>query len=157
MKKIIEDIIISPSFPEGSAWNRLNYHANEIIINEGEVGSSLFFVESGLLRVTGNVEIKQNCHIQPGIWELGAGDIFGETCLFEPQERMASVKGVKAGSVLEINGEKLREYFNEHPEQGYLFLKEVFITLVERLKKANHRVEELFAWGLKVYEIEKEL
>ena len=157
MNNTIKDIIEAPSFLEGSAWNRHTYQANETIIQEGEIGTSLFFVESGVLRVTGNIEIKNHRHIQPGIWELKAGDIFGETCLFEAHERLASVTGVEAGNVVEINGEKLSQYLSEHPEQGYLFLKEVFISLIERLKKANHRVEDLLAWGLKAYDIEKEL
>ena len=157
MNSTIREILEDPQFPEGDAWNRHGFLANETIIQKGEMGTSLFFVESGLLRVTGNIEIKKHRHIQPGIWELKAGEIFGETCLFEAHERMASVSGVEPGSVVEINGEKLSQYLSEHPDQGYLFLKEVFISLIERLKKANHRVEDLFAWGLKVYDIEKEL
>lgn len=29
--------------------------------------------------------------------------------------------------------------------------------MIERLKKANNRVEEFFAWGLKAHDIEQEL
>jgi len=157
LNKIINNILVDPSFVKGTAWNRYTFQANEIIIKEGETGTSLFFVESGKLRVSGKIEIQKNRHIQPGIWELKAGDIFGETCLFEVSERLASVEGINAGSVIEINGEELSQYLSENPDQGYLFLKEVFNSLIKRLKKANHRVEELFAWGLKAHDIEKEL
>lgn len=157
MSSTIRDILEDPEFAEGSAWSRHNFQANETIVQEGEIGTSLFFVENGVLRVTGNIALKKNRHIQPGIWELKAGDIFGETCLFEVNERTASVIGVDSGIVVEINGEKLRQYLNKHPEKGYFFLKEIFESLVERLKKANHRVEELFAWGLKAHDIEKDL
>ena len=157
MNNTIIEILDDPLFLETGAWVRHSFQANDVIVREGEEGLSLFFVESGVLRVVGSIETDNHRHIQPGIWELKEGDTFGETCIFQKDKRTASVIGVSSGTIIEINGEKFSQYLNKNPEKGYLFLKEVFVTLIERLKKANHRVEELFAWGLKVHDIDKEL
>ncbi|MDD5578046.1 MAG: cyclic nucleotide-binding domain-containing protein [Methylobacter sp.] len=157
MKIPIEDMLIDPEFPEGIAWNRRRFHANEVIVKEGEVGKSLFLIEEGLLRVTIHVELKEQRNVKPGIRDLEKGDIFGEVCLYKSQVRNASVNAVTAGCLLEIDGERLGIYLDAHPVQGYLFYKGLFEILVERVNLGNHRIEYLLAWGLKAHGIEKHL
>ena len=144
-------------FPEGAAWKRRCFSNNEIIVEEGEEGGSLFFIEEGKLRVAGNIELEEHKHIQAGIWDLEAGDIFGEIALHESQLRTATVRATSDGCLVEINGEKLGIYLDAHPKLGYLFYKNLFEILIGRLNRANHRVNELFAWGLKVHDIEQHL
>jgi len=153
----IKDILNDPQFPEGTAWNRCHFHQGEVIIREGDKGRSLFYIENGKMRVTGQVKLDEDCTFRPGIWELEAGDVFGEMCLYEEQVRSASVICVKAGDVLELDGQSLSIYLDDHPVQGYLFLKDIFGILIARLNRANHKLEEMFAWGLKVHEMEKYL
>jgi len=157
MNNILGDILGDPHFPEGSAWKRRSFSNNDIIVEEGQEGGSLFFIEEGQLRVTGNVELEENKHIQPGIWELSAGEIFGEIALYESQLRTASVRATSKGNLVEINGDKLGIYLDAHPSLGYLFYKDLFEILISRLNRANHRVNDLFAWGLKVHGIEQDL
>lgn len=153
----LADIIGDPRFAEGVAWRRHAVVANQVIVREGDVGRSLFLVENGLLRVTGSVELDQHRRVQPGICDLEKGDVFGEVCLYQPHNRSATVTAIFDGSVLEIDGERLSIYLDEHPIQGYLFLKEMFNTLIGRLGRANQRVENLFAWGLKAHGIQQHL
>lgn len=157
MKDILKDIIDAPNFPEDLAWKRRCFHKNEIIVEEGDDGGSLFYIEKGRLRVSGNIELEEKKQIQAGIWELEESDVFGEIALYRSQSRTASVKAITDGCVVEINGKRLGEYLDEHPESGYLFYKELFAVLIARLNRANHRVSDLFAWGLKVHDIEKHL
>ncbi len=157
MNNILKDILGDPQFPEGAAWKRLCFSNNDVIVEEGQEGGSLFFIEEGQLRVSGNIELEEDKRIQPGIWELGAGEIFGEIALYESQLRTASVRAVSEGCLLEINGEKLGVYLDAHPSLGYLFYKDLFEILISRLNRANHRVNDLFAWGLKVHGIERHL
>ncbi len=157
MNNILKDILGDPHFPENSAWQRRVFCDNEIIVEEGEEGGALFFIEEGKLRVAGNIELEGNKHIQAGIWELEPGDIFGEIALYESQVRSASVRAISDGSLVEVNGEKLGIYLDAHPTQGYLFYKDLFEILIGRLHRANHRVNDLFAWGLKAHDIEKHL
>lgn len=157
MKTILQDIMDDPQFPEGSAWQRKCFENNEIVVEQGEEGGSLFFIEKGKLRVAGNITLEDDRTIQAGIWELQEGDIFGELALSQTQLRTASVRAVSETCVLEINGEKLGIYLDAHPVFGYLFYKELFGVLIGRLNRANARVNDLFAWGLKVHDIEKHL
>lgn len=157
MNNILRDILDDPQFSEGAAWQRRCFTNNDMIVEEGQDGGSLFFIEEGQLRVSGNIELEQDKHIQPGIWELGSGEIFGEIALYESQIRTASVRAVSDGCLVEINGEKLGVYLDAHPSLGYLFYKDLFEILISRLNRANHRVNDLFAWGLKVHGIERHL
>ena len=157
MNKTIKDILVDPHFPEGIAWQRHTFRLDETIIREGEEGRSLFYIEEGKMRVTGQVKVEEKRNIQTGICDLQQGDIFGEVCLFKSQVRTATVSAVSAGSVIEIDGECLSLYLDDHPVQGYLFLKDLFEILIVRLDRANHRIEDLFSWGLKAHGIEKHL
>ncbi len=157
MNNILKDILDDPHFSEGSAWKRRCFRHNEIIVEEGQDGGSLFYIEEGQLRVAGNIELEEHKHIQPGIWELEKGEIFGEIALYESQLRTASVRATSDGCLVEIDGEKLGIYLDAHPSLGYLFYKDLFEILIGRLSRANHRVNDLFAWGLKVHGIEQHL
>lgn len=157
MIELVREIIDDPHFPEGTAWYRHDFEPNQVVIREGEQGHSLYFIERGELRVTGRVELEHHRHVQPGICDLRHGDVFGEICLYEPRPRTATVTALTEASVLELDGDRLGVYLDAHPVQGYLFLRELFEMLAGRLSRANQRVENLFAWGLKAHGIEKYL
>ncbi|TAK59989.1 cyclic nucleotide-binding domain-containing protein [Methylobacter sp.] len=149
MENLIKQIIDDQSFPKGVAWQRWKFYANEVIVKEGDVAKSLFFVESGQLRVSVHVELEERRNLKTGVGDLGKGDLFGDTCLHESSVRTASVIAITDGCLLEINGEKLGEYLDAHPTKGYLFYKELFEILFKRLSSGNRRIEYLLAWGLK--------
>ena len=153
----LKEILSDPTFQEGNAWRRQLFHDKDIIVKAGDIGDSLFFIEEGDLRVMGYVELENNRHVKPGYSDLHQGDIFGETCLKGKYKRTATVTAISDGHLLKIDGEKLNLYFDEHPNQGYIFYKTLFSILIDRMKNANLRVENLLAWGLKVHGIEKHL
>lgn len=136
-------------FIQEVTWKRWHFHANQIIVKEGDVGKSLFFIENGQLRVSVHVEIERRRIIETGVGDLGKGDLFGDTCLHESPVRTASVIAMTDGCLLEINGDKLGEYLDAHPIKGYAFYKKLFEILFKRLSGGNRRIEYLLAWGLK--------
>ncbi|HEY8094663.1 MAG TPA: cyclic nucleotide-binding domain-containing protein, partial [Methylobacter sp.] len=110
----------------------------------------LFFIESGQLRVSVDVELEDSRNAKPGIGDLGKGDIFGDTCLHESGGvRTATVIAITDGCLLEINGERLGAYLDAHPLKGYVFYKQLFEILFNRLSHGNRRIQYLLAWGLK--------
>jgi len=157
LKNILEDILESPQMSEGVAWKRKNYGMNDIVVKAGELGDSLFFIEHGELRVTGRVSLGKHKHIQPGIGELKAGMLFGESCLHVSLPRIATVTAITDARLLEINGERLSIYLDANPINGYLFYKYLFEIVISRLNNTNHTVETLMAWGLKAHEIDQYL
>ena len=157
MKSLLNEILNSSQFLEGAAWERKKYHANDIVVREGELGDSLFFIEQGELRVTGRVDLGKNKHIQPGIGDLKAGALFGESCLHKSLPRIATVTAITEVCLIVINGERLSIHLDANPVQGYLFYKCLFEILLGRLNSANNTVETILAWGLKAHEIEQHL
>ena len=157
MKDIFRDILSNAQFQEGVAWKRRQVNTDEMILRQGELGDTLFFVEKGIVRVLGNAELSEKQHISPGLCDLGEGAVFGDVCLYEPQERTASVVALSDVQLLEINGSMLSVYLDDHPVEGYLFLKALFQTMVKRLALANDRIGHLLAWGIKVHDIDKYL
>ena len=155
MENILKEILQNPQFVKDVAWKQRHFNANEVIVKQGELGKTLYFVEEGILRVTGHVELDGQKNIQPGFCDLEKGSVFGETCLYESSRRMATIIAVKDGSMLELDGLRLSIFLDAHPILGYLFYKNIFEAFVTRLNKANQRVERLMAWGLKVHEIDK--
>ncbi|MGZ8182600.1 MAG: Crp/Fnr family transcriptional regulator [Methylobacter sp.] len=149
MENLINEIINDPQFIKGIAWDRRNFSANQTIVKEGDVGKSLFFIESGQLRVSVQVEMEERRNVNTGLSDLGKGDLFGDTCLHESSVRTASVIAITEGSLLEINGERLGAYLDAHPIKGYAFYKKLFEILFKRLQSGNRRIEYLLAWGLK--------
>ena len=157
MKDEMLQILDDPAFPGNDAWRRRHFEANETIVREGDEERAMYLIESGLLRVSGRVALEDSRHIQPGLCDLGAGDLFGELSLFESHRRTASVVAIEPGTLVEIDCVRLNRYLDERPELGYRVLKSLFHVLNDRLGKANERVERLFAWGLKMHGIDKHL
>ncbi|MBT8146151.1 MAG: cyclic nucleotide-binding domain-containing protein [Gammaproteobacteria bacterium] len=157
MQDLITKIIQDPEFPEGEAWRRRSFKANETIVREGEEDRTMYLVESGSMRVSRRVELEDDRHIQPGLADLGPGDLFGELGLFESHARTASVVAIDHGVLVGIDCERLSQYLERHPELGYQAFKQLFMVFIDRLSRANQRVEQLFAWGLKVHGIDQHL
>lgn len=157
MKQLLKQILAAKQLPEGVAWKRHEFKVNSIIVRKGEIGKSLFYIEKGTLRVIGDVQLEKQKQIHPGVCDLTSGSVFGEICLHHSQVRMATVTAATDAVVLEIEGEALSAYLDDNPIQGYLFYKQLFEIMINRLNMANQRIENLMAWGLKVHEIDKYL
>lgn len=157
MRDIVQEILNDPTFMEGTGWKKRYFQRNEIIFRSGEPSKSLFFIEEGVLRVTVQVELENNKNMQPGICDMKAGEIFGETCFLASGVRNASVTAITEGCVVEIDAEKLNAYLDANPAKGHLFFKRLLLIIFERLQHGNRRIESLLAWGLKTNDFLKHL
>jgi CRP-like cAMP-binding protein len=151
------EILSAPHLVEAGIAVPIDYAANQLIIAEGSQDRHLFLIETGRVRVTGRVALDENRHIQPGLCDLGPGEVFGELSLFEQGPRSASVVAVEDSRLLRFDAQPLADYFDQHPHLGYVVLKALFVVLTTRLRTADRRLESLFAWGLKVHGIDRHL
>ncbi len=149
MSSLLFDLLENPDFQEGSLWQKNQFGANSTIFTEGDHGREIYLVLDGTLRMLGKVDIGEQRKIQPGFGELSKGDFFGELVLFDDMPRSATVVTLSDVELAVVDGDKLLAFLDAHPEIGYPILKELFTTLVVRLRKANQRIFSLFAWGLK--------
>lgn len=133
------------------------YCVNDTIVSEGMDDRRLYLIEKGCARVSGRVALADGRHIQPGLCDLGPGEIFGELSLFDTGSRSASVIALDDVEVLEFDALALESYLDQQPAQGYVVLKELLKILTLRLRQTDRRWEQLFAWGLKEHGIDQHL
>lgn len=150
-------ILRAPELVESGVAALLRYAPGEAIIVAGSEDRGVFLIEQGSVRVSGRVEIEDSRYIQPGLCDLGPGDVFGELSLFEAAPRSASVIAVDAVELRVFDGAALADYFDRHPDHGYQVLKWLFGVLNGRLRQADRRLESLFAWGLRAHGIDRHL
>jgi CRP-like cAMP-binding protein len=154
---LIPELLARPDFQRAVEWRRRPFAAGEVIVQEGQHDRSLYLIEEGSADVVCDVWLEDDRHIRPGIWVLGPGDLFGELVLFDQRPRAASVVARTPGRVVAIDAESLQAFLDGHPELGYRVLKELFVLLTERLRRANQRLESVFAWGLRAHGIDRHI
>lgn len=150
-------ILRDPELVDAGIAQVREYAAGDTIIVEGTEDRSIYLVESGTVRVSERVELEDRRHIQPGLCDLGEGEVFGELSLFEAVPRSATVVAVDACRLLVFDGAALADFFDRHPDRGYVVLKGLFDVLSRRLRQADRRLGSLFAWGLKAHGIDQHL
>jgi CRP/FNR family transcriptional regulator len=101
------------------------YDANEAIVEEDQVGTALYIVLSGSVRVErGGTEIGR----------LGSGDFFGELALIEQHPRSATVIANEVTECLLFPAWEFTALLSEHPEIAVPIMK----ALIDRI----HRREQ---------------
>lgn len=103
-------------------------------MKEGETSNSMYWVQSGTLRL-----YKRK---GPGFIELGvvhSGEVVGEMSFLDNQPRSASVEALQPCDIVEIPRGKFDEFLNAQPS----WMKALVQTLVKRLRTTSNRVREL--------------
>ena len=149
MKEIIDTLTGNSRLREGVAWKRRHVSPGETIIRKGEIGETVFFLESGQVRVQGEIITDENERINTDICDLSTWAMFGDVCLYEPRHRTATITALTDASLIEINSSILSIFLDDHPVEGYLFLRALFQAMVNRLSVANDRIDNLLAFGIK--------
>ncbi len=153
----IQRILRDPNLVEAGIARHCRYDPNQLIIEQGREDRSLYLVESGVVRVIGHIELEDSRRIQPGLCDLREGEIFGELSLFDSGPRSASVVAIEACELLVLDAAALADHFDRVPHDGYRVLKWLFSVLGGRLRRADRRVADLFAWGLRAHQIDRHL
>ncbi len=96
------------------------YPAGEVIIRQGEVGHSMFVIQSGKAEVIKSSEGHEIC-----LAELGEGDFFGEMDLFGKETRTATVRTLTETRVLTIDQKLLLRKIQEDPSLGFRIIQKM--------------------------------
>lgn len=112
------------------------YNKGHVLFLEGEESDVFYIVLKGEIKVS---------RVSPGGKEkilkiMGKGEYFGEMGVLESKRRSASAEVISSQAVLLIlEGDSLKRLIKENPE---IALK-IIATLSERLRLANHEIENL--------------
>lgn len=134
--KELEASRLFTAFPDGALEAILastelrSYAEGDIIVTEGEQGSSLFLIVSGEVKVFTRGERGEHVPLA----ELGAGDFFGEVSLLTGRPRTATITAKGEVTAIELARDDIDDITASHP--GVL---EVLRTFYER--RAQQTVE----------------
>ena len=90
-----------------------SYDQGDIIVTEGEEGSSLFLIVSGSVKVFTRTTDGSNLPLA----ELGPGDFFGEVSLLSGRPRTATITAGTEVSAIELDGSQVDRIARKHRRQ----------------------------------------
>lgn len=116
----------------------VRYGAGERIFTEGDLGTTMYIVQSGKIRVFRVVEGAKRIH---GMMEKG--DFFGEMSILEGLPRTISAEALEDSELIEINSMTFDKMIKGNIEIAIRMLRKLSI----RLRDAERRIEGLQADG----------
>jgi CRP-like cAMP-binding protein len=134
-------VLLIPHWTAGE-WQKLfsrttpqPFRASEVVIKQGDLDRSLFFVASGMLDVAvtspGGVE---------QLARVGPGSVLGEQAFFDGQPRSANVTGVTDGVLLHIGFKDYEKFGKEEQAQSRDLLNALARVLSTRLRSVSSRI-----------------
>ena len=126
--------------------HRKTYDAKKIIIHEGDVSNSLYYIIEGSVSVQAENESGDEIILA----HLNEGDFFGEAGLFDfdkdkEGKRTAWVIARSKSVIAEISYDQFRKIVSEDPAVMFLLTSQIF----NRLKKTSLKVRDLIFLDVK--------
>lgn len=112
--------------------NQIKLVPNQILIKEGEMSNSMYWLQNGQL-----VVVKKRGSEEVILGHLYSGELVGEISFLDQEARSATVKAVGECDLIEIPKETIDNIFKTQPKWLEILVK----TLAERLRKANARIK----------------
>jgi len=118
-----------------SLGTRKIFSKGSVILMEDEIGSALFIIIDGKVKVSRLDETGKEVILSI----LGPGEVFGEMSLLDGMKRSATVSALTDTEVLIIYRDDFLNLLNKHPQIAISLLKE----LTQRLRKADMQIKSL--------------
>lgn len=117
----------------------INVRKGELIIKEGDVGNSMYFIIDGKVKI-----FKKHLGKELELAVLEDGDFFGEMALLDEFPRSASVVALADCRLHELSKSDFQEIIEEYPRLGVKIVSSIANELSKRIRLANRRIEDLF-------------
>jgi len=118
------------------------FKKGDVIIKEGEIGTSLYIIYSGSVRITKQTTYKDSYTVV--ILKDHENIFFGEICLLEDSVRTANVICEEDSIFYILQRDDFNRLCSENFRFGYYVLKSLSKILADRLKKSNEDIMILF-------------
>ena len=116
-----------------------NYNDNETIFEEGDPGSGMYMVRSGMVKIY----VKRQDGAENELARLGPGDFLGETTLTAPAPRSASARTTETTELVGLFRADLLELAERHPVVSSSILLGLTKVVSERLQAASLEIRRL--------------
>jgi CRP/FNR family cyclic AMP-dependent transcriptional regulator len=111
------------------------YPKNAVVLTEGEMGDSLFMIQSGKVKVFIGDEEGREIILKI----LGPGDFFGEMAMIDKQPRSASVTTIEPAVFLVLAHAGFERCVEECPRIGNMVMQ----VLAQRVREADRKIGTL--------------
>lgn len=118
------------------------YRSGEVILEENDEGRDVYFILGGNVQVSTHVE-QEFQHLTPGLAKLGENDFFGELSMIDGEPRSARVVATTDCEIAKFDGPKVLEFMDSNPEKGYFILRDLFVRLIEHMRKSTIRTKTI--------------
>jgi HEAT repeat protein len=113
----------------------VEYLNGEAIFREGDVGSELFLLVEGEVRIVKNWGTPQELLLTT----CQGPDYFGEMAILDDEPRSATVLVSKDARLLSLEGDRLKELILQMPEIAF----KIFRVLTQRVRLGDQRLQDL--------------
>jgi CRP/FNR family cyclic AMP-dependent transcriptional regulator len=127
------------SFERRCTWRHA--HAKEWLLEQNDVGTDIFFLTSGVVRVL----ITPSPDREIILGEVEAGGYFGEMAAIDDQPRSAGILAITDATIASMPASVFREIIHKYPDVSEQLLKQ----LVSRIRMLDQRVNEFSSMHVK--------
>jgi CRP/FNR family transcriptional regulator, cyclic AMP receptor protein len=116
-----------------------NYRSDEIVFEEGDIGSGMYAIRSGQVLIYNHDEHGREVEVAV----LEPGDFFGEVALTASRPRLASARTTEQTMLVGLFRSDLLEAVRKHPSIASKILLGLTRVISDRLHQSNLRIQEL--------------
>ncbi len=116
-----------------------NYAPDEVIFNEGDIGSGMYLIRSGKVQIYKLDDLAQEQEIA----SLEAGDFFGEVALTASRPRNAAARTTEATVLVGLFRSDFMETIRRHPIPAAKILMALNRVISDRLLQCSLQLDEL--------------
>lgn len=109
------------------------YADGETICRQGELGTRMFVIQSGRVRV-----LRDEGGIEVVLGELASGDIFGEMAMVDHEPRSATVRARGRARILTLDKRAFMRQVHEDPSLAYRILA----TMSRRIRRLDAQLAD---------------
>lgn len=113
---------------------KVSYRKGDLIFNEGELGSEMFIIQSGKIRIFKTID-----GYDQTLAVLEKGDFFGEMSVLEGMPRSASAEAEQDCELIRINSANFVAMIKSNVEIAIRIMRKLSL----RLREANVQIEKL--------------
>jgi CRP/FNR family transcriptional regulator, cyclic AMP receptor protein len=117
------------------AVDEVQFHAGEIIVNEGEPGNRMFIIHAGRVEVVKHLGKPS----ETKLGTFGPKDFLGEMSIIECVARAASLRALDDSSLFSLKGTDLYKLFRHYPDQYAIVILNIARDLSRRLRAIDER------------------